>query len=43
MKRYTIQPYTTHMAYTATVLSPDADTQATVESDGRQARNISMG
>ena len=33
MKRYTIQPYAIHMAFTATVLSPDADTQATVESD----------
>ena len=29
----TIQPYAIHMAFTATVLSPDADTQATVESD----------
>ena len=33
MKRYTIQPYAIHMTFTATVLSPDADTQATVESD----------
>ena len=31
MKRYTIQPYAIHMTFTATVLSPDADTQATVE------------
>ena len=33
MKRYTIQPYAIHMTFTTTVLSPDADTQATVESD----------
>lgn len=33
MKRYTIQPYAIHMTFTATVLSPDADIQATVESD----------
>ena len=33
MKRYTIQPYAIHMTFAATVLSPDADIQATVESD----------
>ena len=33
MKRYTIQPYAIHMTFTATVLSPDADTQATVDGD----------
>ena len=33
MKQYTIQPYAIHMTFTATVFSPDADTQATVESE----------
>ena len=42
MKRYTIQPYAIHMAYTATVLSPDADTQATVESDWEGVTSVAV-
>ena len=42
MKRYTIQPYAIHMAYTATVLSPDADTQATVESDWEDVTSVAV-
>ena len=43
MKRYTIQPYAIHMAFTATVLSPDADTQATVESEWEAGAEYEYG